>query len=357
MPTRPTLETIARAVGVSRATVSNAYNRPDQLSTSLRDRILETAASLGYGGPDPAARSLRTGRAGAVGVLMCDRLSYAFSDPAAVLFLDGLAEVLEPEGAGLLVLPGAAGSGPPAELVQGAVVDGLVTYCLPDDDPALDVARERGVPLVLVDHAGRRGEATVRIDDAGGGEAVVQHLLDLGHQRLAVVSYELGPGHRHGYVDADRLAGITFGGTRERLGGYRTALAGSGLDWPKTPIFECDHNARQPGREAAATLLASRPRPTAIVAMSDELALGVLQAAEDASLEVPRDLSVVGFDDTPAAARAIPPLTTVNQPLREKGALAGRRLLALQEGTPPGRSRRLATRVVVRDSTGPPRTS
>lgn len=355
MPTRPTLDTIAHAVGVSRATVSNAYNRPDQLSSALRDRILETAAALGYGGPDPAARSLRTGRAGAVGVLMCDRLSYAFSDPAAVLFLDGLAEVLEPEGAGLLLLPGTQGAGPPPGLVQGAVVDGLVTYCLPDDDASLMVARERSVPLVLVDHPGRRGEATVRIDDPGGGARIVQHLLDLGHRRLAVVSYELGPGHRQGLVDDDRLDGITFAGTRERLGGYRTALAGAGLDWPATPIFECDHNARQPGREAAAELLAARPRPTAIVAMSDELALGVLEAASDVGLDVPRDLSVVGFDDTPAAARAIPPLTTVRQPLRKKGALAGQRLLALQEGKAPGRSRRLPTEVVVRESTAPPR--
>jgi DNA-binding LacI/PurR family transcriptional regulator len=286
---------------------------------------------------------------------MCDRLSYAFSDPAAVLFLDGLAEVLEPEGAGLLILPGTRGAGPPPELVQRAVVDGLVTYCLPDDDASLRVARERGVPLVLVDHPGRSGEATVRIDDPGGGAGVVQHLLDLGHRRLAVVSYELGPGHRHGLVDGDRLAGITFAGTRERLGGYRTALAGAGRDWPATPIFECDHNARQPGREAAAVLLAARPRPTAIVAMSDELALGVLEAAADAGLDVPGDLSVVGFDDTPAAANATPPLTTVRQPLRQKGVLAGQRLLALRDGRPTGRSRRLPTEVVVRGSTAAPR--
>lgn len=172
-----------------------------------------------------------------------------------------------------------------------------------------------------------------------------------------MVSYELGPGHRQGHVDADRLSGISFAGTRERLGGYRAALAGADLDWPTTPLFECDHNARQPGREAAATLLAARPRPTAIVAMSDELALGVLQAANDARLDVSQDLSVVGFDDTPAAARATPPLTTVRQPLREKGALAGQRLLALQEGKPPSRARRLPTSVVVRESTAPPRRS
>jgi DNA-binding LacI/PurR family transcriptional regulator len=354
---RPTLDTIAHDLGVSRATVSNAYNRPDQLSAALRERILAAAAALGYAGPHPAARTLRTGRAGAVGVLLCDRLSYAFSDPAAVLFLDGLAEVLEPEGVGLLILPGMEAAGPVPALVQAAVVDGLVTYCLPDDDPALVAARERGLPLVLVDHGGRRGEATVRVDDPGGGAGIVRHLLDLGHTRLAIVSYELGPGRRQGLADADRLRTIAFGGTRERLGGYRTALAAAGLDWPTTPIYECDHNGRQPGREAAAELLGGRRRPTAIVAMSDELAMGVLEAAHDAGLEVPRHLSVVGYDDTPGAAVTTPPLTTVRQPLRSKGEQAGRRLLALRNGRPVGRSRRLPTEVVVRASTAPPRRS
>ena len=351
---RPTLDTIANLVGVSRATVSNAYNRPDQLSASLRERILAAAASLGYAGPDPTARSLRTGRAGAVGVLMCDRLSYAFSDPAAVLFLDGLAEVLEPEGAGLLLLPGTQAAGPEPHLVRGAVVDGLVTYCLPDEDPALGVARERGIPLVLVDHPGRSGEATVRVDDPGGGAAIVKHLLELGHRRLAIVSYELGPGHRDGLVDEHRLDGMTFAGTRERLGGYRAALATAGLDWPTTPIYECDRNGRQAGRAAATALLAGQPRPTAIVAMSDELAMGVLEAAHDEGFDVPRDLSVVGYDDTPGAAHATPPLTTVRQPLRDKGQRAGRRLLALRDGRPVGRSRRLPTEVVVRSSTAQP---
>ena len=351
---RPTLDTIARLVGVSRATVSNAYNRPDQLSESLRERILAAAGELGYSGPDPAARRLRTGRAGAVGVLMCDRLTYAFSDPAAVLFLDGLAGTLEPVSAGLFILPGAHGAGPPPEMVRGAVVDGFVTYCLPDGDPALAAARERGVPLVLVDHDPLRGEVAVRIDDPGGGQDIVRHLLDLGHQRIAVVTYELGPGRRQGTVDADRLDAITFGGTRERLGGYRTALAAAGLDWPVTAIFESDHNARQPGREAATALLRAQPPPTAIVAMSDELALGVLEAAHDAGFDVPGDLSVVGYDDTPAAAVASPPLTTVRQPLRAKGKRAGRLLLSICDGDAPPRNRRLPVEVVVRASTGPP---
>ena len=357
---RPTLDTIARALGVSRATVSNAYNRPDQLSPALRERILTTAASLDYGGPDPAARSLRQRRVGAVGVLMSDRLSYAFSDPAAVLLLDGLAEVLEPEGSGLLILPGVDGGGPPVELIRNAVVDGLVTYCLADDDPALEAARARRVPLVLVDDVPQRGgeggpgDAAIQIDDPGGAAAAAQHLVDLGHRCIAVVSYELRRDRRSGLANAQRQAAMTFSGTRERLGGYRRALVDAGLDWSVIPVWECPHNGRQVGREAAAVLLGTQPRPTAILAMSDELAIGTLEAARDAGIDVPGELSVVGFDDVPAAAHTTPPLTTVRQPLRRKGELAAERLLALQAGRRPPLAPRLPTELVVRGSTARP---
>jgi DNA-binding LacI/PurR family transcriptional regulator len=346
----PTLDTIARSLGVSRATVSNAYNRPDQLSPALRERIMATAASLGYAGPDPAARGLRQRRAGAVGVLMSDRLSYAFSDPAAVLLLDGLAEVLEPDGSGLLILPGVAGSGPPPDLVRNAVVDGLIAYCLAEDDPAMAAARARNVPLVLVDDTPDPGEIAVLVDDAGGAAAVARHLVDLGHRRFAVVTFELARARRSGLADEARQAGITFSGTRIRLDGYRQALVAAGFDWDEVPVWECSHNGRQPGREAGAALLERRPRPTAIVALSDELAIGVLDAARDAGLDVPRDLSVVGFDDIPGAAWSRPALTTVRQPLFEKGEIAGR---LLTEGG-AGRHVILPVELVVRGSTARP---
>jgi DNA-binding LacI/PurR family transcriptional regulator len=359
---RPTLDTIARALGISRATVSNAYNRPDQLSSALRERIMSAAASLGYAGPDPAARNLRRRRAGAVGVLMSDRLSYAFSDPAAVLLLDGLAEVLEPEGAGLLILPGTGGTGPPPEMVRNAVADGMVVYCLADDDPALGAARARRVPLVLIDlppHPpgdGSAPEVAIRIEDTSGAAAAAQHLLDLGHRQIAVVCYEFARGRRSGLADAERQAASTFSGTRERLAGYRKSLVAAGLDWRDVPVWECTHNERRAGREAAAALLSAPSRPTAIIAFSDELAMGTLEAARDLEIDVPGQLSVVGFDDSPAAALATPALSTVRQPLRRKGELAGQRLLDMRAGRRPPRTRRLPTELVVRDSTAPPPT-
>lgn len=340
---------------MSRATVSNAYNRPDQLSPALRERILSAAADLGYAGPDPAARSLRRGHVGAIGYILADELSYAFSDPAALAQLDGLAKVLEPEGTGLLMLPGVDGGGPSPERVHAAVVDGFVVGGLHDDDPALDAARARGLPLVLLDQPGHRSEAVVRVDDPGGAEAAARHLVELGHRRIGVVSFELRRDRRAGLVDAERLAGLTQSVVRERLAGYRAAITTAGLDWSAMPIWECPYNGCQPGREAIAALMDLRPRPTAILAMSDELAIGVLHEAHDRGLDVPRELSVVGFDDTEEAAVESPALTTVHQPLRRKGELVGRRLLDLQAGNPIPRPRRLPTDLVVRSSTARPR--
>ncbi len=120
MARRATLQTIADAVGVSRSTVSNAYNRPDQLNPALRERILAVARELGYPGPDPAARRLRTGQAGAVGLLFTEALAYAFTDPAAVAFLEGLAHRAEAAGTALLLVPSPPGADP-SEAVRAAV--------------------------------------------------------------------------------------------------------------------------------------------------------------------------------------------------------------------------------------------
>src|SRR3954453_1628109 len=127
-----TLKTVAKAVGVSPSTVSNAYNKPDQLSTALRERILATAHELGYAGPDASARALRSGKAGAVGVLFTDKLAYAFSDPYAVGFLAGLAEVAEEFATSLLLMPlsstDLAGG---SNAVQQAAIDAAAIFCVP----------------------------------------------------------------------------------------------------------------------------------------------------------------------------------------------------------------------------------
>jgi len=268
-----TLKTIAETVGVSRTTVSNAYNRPDQLAPELRDRILGAARELGYAGPDPAARRLRSGRRDAVGLLLAGGLSHAFGDPAAVVLLQGMAHATEAAGLAMLVIPDRRDG------VRDAVVDAFCLYSLDADHPSVAAAQDRGVPLVVVDEPRLDGHGFVASEDRLGARLAAEHLLALGHRRFAV---------------------LTDGGHGDRLAGYRDALGAAGAEWVELPRYE--------------------PGPTAVLATSDRLALRVLEAG----LRVPDDVSVVGFDDIPAAAPA--GLTTVRQPLFEKGEIAGRLL-------------------------------
>jgi DNA-binding LacI/PurR family transcriptional regulator len=291
-----TLKTIADSVGVSRTTVSNAYNRPDQLAPELRERILRTARELGYSGPDPAARRLRSGRRDAVGLLLAGGLSRAFADPAAVQLLGGIAQATEAAGLTMLVIP-ERGDG-----VRDAVVDAFCVCAMAADHPSVAAAKVRGLPLVVVDEPRLDGHAFVACEDRLGARLAAEHLLALGHRRFALLS--------------DR-------GHCERLAGYREALAAAGAQWVEARRFE--------------------PGPTAVLAATDQIALAVLEAG----VRVPEEVSVVGFDDVPGAAAA--GLTTVRQPLFEKGEIAGR---LLSEGTADEVI--LPVELVVRGSTSVP---
>jgi DNA-binding LacI/PurR family transcriptional regulator len=340
---RVTLKTIAEAVGVSRTTVSNAYNRPDQLAPELRDRILDTARALGYSGPDPAARRLRSGRRDAVGLLLTEGLSYAFTDPASVLLLQGIARATEDAGLALLVVPDRGG-------VQDAVVDAFCLYSMEEAHPNVAAARERGVPLVVVDEPRLEGHAFVGVEDRRGARLAAEHLLELGHRRFAMLAERTRLDGYAGPLTPEREATAPSKLYFERLSGYRDALEAGGIDWSAVPRFELPANTPEHGLEGGRMALAVDPRPTALIAATDQLALGAVEAAREAGLRVPEDLSIVGFDDVPGAAWSRPGLTTVRQPLFHKGELAGRLLTA---GAEP-REVILPVELVVRGSTAPP---
>jgi len=349
---RLTLLTLARDLGVSRATVSNAYNRPDQLSPALRARILARAAELGFPGPDPMARGLRRGRVGAVGVLVDEGLSYAFSDPTAVLFLDGLARELETDGLGLLLHAAHAGDDD-LQRIRDSAVDAWVVQSLPAGHPAVTAVLARGRPVVVLDQPALPGVPLVGIDDEAGGAAVVRHLLELGHRRLAVLTMPLCADGRSGPADLARQQSADYEVMRRRLAGAAAAVRSAGLDWAAVPVLECTANDPSVGARLLAGVLAAPDRPTAVVALSDPLALGALRAAAAAGLPVPAALSVTGFDDSPAAGGAEPPLTTVAQPLRERGEAVGALVRALLRGEPAESPAPAAVRLVVRGSSGP----
>jgi DNA-binding LacI/PurR family transcriptional regulator len=357
---RVTLQTIAERVGVSRMTVSNAFSRPDQLSPALRQRILAAADELGYVGPDPTARALARGSTGAIGVLLTETLHHAFVDEVATGFLSAVASELAPTGLALTLLTTAAGPVVPA---RDVAVDGAIVYSCVPDSPSLGWLQRRNLPLVYVDQVAVEGTASVNIDDLGGARAAARHLLDLGHRRIDVItSSVVGP---YGVLPDPTAVREGFV-VDSRLRGWLEELGGAGVR--PVVVMEPAHVAR--GTSTSAVTLLDRPDPpTAILCFSDMIALDVLDTARSRGLRVPDDLSVVGFDDAPAAARADPALTTVHQDVEAKGraAVAGlvaeiRRRSGVDDGfdgkldgkVTPGEHIVLPTRLVVRGSTGPP---
>ena len=210
-----TLAAVAARVGVSRTTVSNAYNRPDQLSAELRDRILAAAAELGYSGPDPVARSLRTRQADAVGLIFSERLGYAFRDPGAVEFLHGLGEACTERGRSLLMIP-AGPSRPRSRRCCGR--RSTVSWCprWRPTDRLLAAALSRPQPTVIVDSPrGMAGVDFVGIDDRAAFAAIAGHVFELGHRRVGVLAVRRGED-----VAAEPAADARCG----RLGSGRTRI-------------------------------------------------------------------------------------------------------------------------------------
>jgi DNA-binding LacI/PurR family transcriptional regulator len=342
---RPTLRDVASAAGVSMGTASNAFNRPELLSEAMRERVLGEAQRLGYAGPDPVARRLRTGRAGALGLIFTDRLAYAFEDQAAVIFVGGVARALEDSGSGLLLIPTADSADAGARVVRGAAVDGFIVFSSRGDDPRVLAALDRRLPTVVVDEPLEPAAPWVGIDDRAAARTAAAHLVELGHRRVAVVAFG---------EDAPDAKPLSWDLTTARVEGYREAL---GADWDPSLLRAAPGTRPQTARPLLAELLALEEPPTAVLAMSDALAAELLLEAAARGVDVPGSLSIVGFDDVPFAGLTDPPLTTVRQPTDEKGGLAARTLLdALGgDGLPEPTRTLLPTELVVRASTAPPR--
>jgi DNA-binding LacI/PurR family transcriptional regulator len=354
---RLTLRDVAAELGVSAKTVSNAYVHPDQLSAELRQRIIDTAARLGYAGPDPVAAGLRRGRVGAIGVAYDNRLSYAFDDPNTSALLAGISSVAEAAGAGLLLLPGSSDHQRRTAAVTGAVIDGLIASSVSDDDPLLHLVIIRRLAVVVIDQPGsgrlaQLGAATapwVGIDDQAAADAAAEHLLQLGHRRLGVVSFGLSRGRSAGFADQDTQAAGTYAMTRRRLSGYRAAAERHGIDWRAVPVWAGTDSTADQGDAGAAAVLARTPRPTALLCLSDRLAEGAFRAAARLGLRIPDDLSIVAFDDARPLAATLN-LTTVRQPSREKGEYAARALLDQLAGHPVSQRQLLPTELIIRGS-------
>jgi DNA-binding LacI/PurR family transcriptional regulator len=331
---RVTIADVASAAGVSKTAVSFAFNNPNRLGPATLERVLGVAQDLGYT-PHPAARALSTKRSGTIGLLIPQRLAIVFGNPFVSELIQGLGEQCDEHDLTLLLVPPLDGS--LEQAIRMASVDGFISLGLGPDDSAVRVLERIGIPNVLVDSEGSTDHPAVNIDDEAGAEAAAKHLLGLGHRRIAILVLPPVRAQR------DPSPSVT-----RRLSGYRKAIDAAGAPEPTTVIAGISVAA---GGRAFESLPRGRHGPTGVLAMSDMAAIGVLGAAESARLRVPEDLSVVGFDDIPASAWTSPPLTTVRQPIVEKGKLAARILIQRMNGKSVDSPRPLGTTLVVRKST------
>lgn len=329
-PQRTTIHDVARAAGVSVATVSKVINGRYGVAPATFTRVMSVVADLGYES-SLVASSLRRSRTNVIGILVAE------FEPFSTELLKAIAAANSGSGYELLAYSGPSGDETPVgwELrslsrLSGTLIDGAIivtpTVLLP----------MTSIPVVAIDpHTGQGGPSTIGSDNVAGARTATEHLISLGHRRIA---------HIRGRTDLESA--------QLREVGYRQSLAAHGIDFDASLVRDGNYRAPQTD-EAARDLLSRDDRPTAIFAANDLSAIRVLAIAAELGIRVPQELSVIGFDDVPEAAATTPQLTTVAQPLTEMGAQALQMLLELLDGGDDTRHIHLTAELVVRSSTGP----
>ncbi|MCG6660647.1 substrate-binding domain-containing protein [Halomonas kenyensis] len=338
-----TLKDLARELGVSTATVSNAFNRPDQLSPALRERILGEAKRLGYRGPDAKARSLRTGRSRIIAVILAESLTYSLNDAVSSEFLSGVAEVLDTQGHTLLLLSARQAK---CQLVDSAsMADGFIVYGLMPSDELFD-SLPLNASLVAVDF-NVAGHPSVHIDNEPSCFEIADHALSVkSRKRPAIVNLRLTETPCNGRVTPEHILlppERTI--TRARLSGFYRALEKHGLDSEQVPMWNVEENTFDVCAPVIEEILdlPDAERPDLLLCMSDRLALTALTLAEQRGLRIPDDLCLIGFDGIAEGQYRAPRLTTIRQESGDKGRLAARMILGLE----PRHSRLLKTELIL----------
>ena len=332
MARRLTITDVAQAAGVSVATVSKVINGRDGIATATSARVLGVVEELGYES-SLVARSLRSRRTHVIGILVAE------FEPFSAEILKGAGSGLRDTDYELLAYTGARQSGRAGwerrylSRLSGTLIDGaiIVTPTVVDADA--------GVPVVAIDpHAGAADLPSVESDNLAGGLLATRHLIELGHRRIGFMA---------GRPDLES--------SRLREAGYRQALFEAGIEVDPSLVRMSDYR-RDAAHQPVIELLSRPDRPTAVFAGNDLSAIGTMEAAQEMGLDVPSDVSVIGFDDIPEAARTTPALSTVRQPIQQMGSAAVELLIALMDGRIPETTHvRLPTSLVIRGTTAPPR--
>lgn len=328
-----TIKDVAREASVSVATVSRVFNESGPVSEEARQRVREVAARLCYA-PHGVARSLITSKTSTVGVLLPDLYGEFFSE-----VIRGMDLAAQRSGFQILV----SSSHDSKHEIESALVamrgrvDGLIAMSPHLDVPSIVANVPATVPIVLLNCAVTgEGYDVLTIENRGGAQAMVRHLLSLGHRAIAMIT------GGEGNYDAD-----------ERLLGYRKAMREAAITVPNEWEIPGDFSEAA-GYRAAGTLLALKPRPTAVFAANDSMAIGAMSAFREAGLRVPEDIAVAGFDDIPLARYMSPPLTSVHVAIAELGAQAVQTLLHSvdKKNEHTRRHQRFPTTLVIRQSCG-----
>lgn len=323
---RATIADVARRAGVSPSTASVVFSGKTPVSEATRSRVRQAAEELGYTGPDPRAASLRTGRSGIVGVVFEEHLGTVFLDPVKTLMMDGLADAMTPVGAGLLLLRDhdPVGTGP--TLMTAPIDAAVLVGCSGLLRESLDTVKARGIPVVVLEGDAGGDVPRIVLDNREAQRQAASHLRSLGHWRVAVVALPARSGWQAGWLPDD--ADVTIDVTRERLAGARDVF-------PDARAYAAAGSFIDEGLAAGRIVLGEPDpdeRPTAVIAQSDLLAVGVIRAAEELGLRVPEDVSVTGFDGIVVDGLAPYELTTLVQPATDKGRAAGRIVAAMLDG-------------------------
>ncbi|AZS38778.1 HTH-type transcriptional repressor CytR [Microbacterium oxydans] len=344
-PRRPTIADVAREAGVATSTASVVFSGKANVAAATRERVLAAAADLGYAGPDPRAASLRRGRSGIVAVVLEGHLRAAFLDPVTTAMMDGLTDGLADLSAGILLMrdePGEEGAA-----ITNAPVDAFVLIgCSGRTKASLEVVLGRGLPVVVIEGDAGEGIPRITLDNVAASADVAQHVYDLGHRDVALVTLSLDSERERALVTPERVEKATVDVSGHRLEGMRQVF-------PDAPAISASGSFIDEGVLVGRMLLTDpATRPTAVLAQSDLLAVGVIRAAEELGLRVPEDLSVAGFDGIEVDGLGDLTLTTSVQPAVEKGRAAGEQIARMLRGE-PGSTQHLTCAFRAGTTTGP----
>lgn len=340
------LADVAKAAGVSQGTVSNVFNRPEVVREEVREHVRAVASRIGYRGPDPKGRLLRAGKVNAIGVATFEPLSYFFEDPFARTLMQGISDACDDAGAGLSLVS-AQNRERITWNVESALVDGFVLLCIEEGDRLVALTRNRQLPFVAL--ALGKPDPTVSAvgsDDYAGAKLAAEHICGLGHRNVAVLALEFIEG-RTGWIGPRERENVSFFTAPDRLRGYFEVLEAHGVDTDKVPVWET-LNDMATVTEGLEAIFAKGERPTALLCMSDRVALSAIEWLEGRGLRVPQDISVIGYDGIPEGSASRPKLTTVSQPIEEIGRRAVEIIL---EGGDEIRRETLPVELVIREST------